>query len=193
MPGTCRRTAPRWWKPCGIFISRPSPMPKPLRRRPPSPRGCSSSPASSPTKPTPTSPRWRPPPKAGTLDGWEVVVKPHPYLPVVERLKNLYGGAEPPSVVDGPIGNFLTPGTVVWASNSTTVALEAAFRKPARAGAGRRGRRGPLPLAGPPRRGQRPHGFRRGRRPRRSQGPDLPPDYLALDPELPRWKERLGL
>ena len=41
--------------------------------------------------------------KAGTLDGWEVVVKPHPYLPVVERLKNLYGGAEPPSVVDGPI------------------------------------------------------------------------------------------
>lgn len=48
--------------------------------------------------------------KAGTLDGWEVVVKPHPYLPVVERLKNLYGGAEPPSVVDGPIGNFLTPG-----------------------------------------------------------------------------------
>lgn len=67
--------------------------------------------------------------KAGTLDGWEVVVKPHPYLPVVERLKNLYGGAEPPSVVDGPIGNFLTPGTVVWASNSTTVALEAAFRK----------------------------------------------------------------
>ena len=27
------------------------------------------------------------------------------------------------------IGNFLTPGTVVWASNSTTVALEAAFRK----------------------------------------------------------------
>lgn len=64
-PGTCRRTAPRWWKPCGIFISRPSPMPKPLRRRPPSPRGCSSSPASSPTKPTPTSPRWRPPPRPG--------------------------------------------------------------------------------------------------------------------------------
>ena len=45
------------------------------------------------------------------------------------------------------------------------------FPQAARAGAGRRGRRGPLPLAGPPRRGQRPHGFRRGRRPRRSQGP----------------------
>ena len=25
------------------------------------------------------------------------------------------------------------------------------------------------------------------------KAPDLPPDYLALDPELPRWKERLGL
>ena len=25
------------------------------------------------------------------------------------------------------------------------------------------------------------------------KAPGLPPDYLALDPELPRWKERLGL
>ena len=109
--------------------------------------------------------------KAGTLDGWEVVVKPHPYLPVVERLKNLYGGAEPPSVVDGPIGNFLTPGTVVWASNSTTVALEAAFRKLPVLVQAAEDDVDLCPLQGPPRRGQRPHGFRRGRRPRRSQGP----------------------
>lgn len=109
--------------------------------------------------------------KAGTLDGWEVVVKPHPYLPVVERLKNLYGGAEPPCVVDGPIGNFLTPGTVVWASNSTTVALEAAFRKLPVLVQAAEDDVDLCPLQGLPGRGQRPHGFRRGRRPRRSQGP----------------------
>ena len=113
--------------------------------------------------------------KAGTLDGWEVVVKPHPYLPVAERLKNLYGAAEPPSIVDGPIGNFLTPGTVVWASNSAEDDVDLCplqglpsvvnVRTVADVAAA---------LAAP-------------------KAPDLPPDYLALDPELPRWKERLGL
>ena len=131
--------------------------------------------------------------KAGTLDGWEVVVKPHPYLPVVERLKNLYGGAEPPSVVDGPIGNFLTPGTVVWASNSTTVALEAAFRKLPVLVQAAEDDVDLCPLQGLP-------GVVNVRTVSdvaaalaAPKAPDLPPDYLALDPELPRWKERLGL
>ena len=131
--------------------------------------------------------------KAGTLDGWEVVVKPHPYLPVVERLKNLYGGAAPPSVVDGPIGNFLTPGTVVWASNSTTVALEAAFRKLPVLVQAAEDDVDLCPLQGLP-------GVVNVRTVSdvaaalaAPTAPDLPPDYLALDPELPRWKERLGL
>ena len=131
--------------------------------------------------------------KAGTLDGWEVVVKPHPYLPVVERLKNLYGGAEPPSVVDGPIGNFLTPGTVVWASNSTTVALEAAFRKLPVLVQAAEDDVDLCPLQGLP-------GVVNVRTVSdvaaalaAPKAPDLPPDSLALDPELPRWKERLGL
>lgn len=131
--------------------------------------------------------------KAGTLDGWEVVVKPHPYLPVVERLKNLYGGAEPPSVVDGPIGNFLTPGTVVWASNSTTVALEAAFRKLPVLVQAAEDDVDLCPLQGLP-------GVVNVRTVSdvaaalaAPKAPGLPPDYLALDPELPRWKERLGL
>ena len=131
--------------------------------------------------------------KAGALDGWEVVVKPHPYLPVVERLKNLYGSAEPPHVVEGPIGNFLTPGTVVWASNSTTVALEAAFRKLPVLVQAAEDDVDLCPLQGLP-----------GVVNVRSvedvaaaladpKAPDLPPDYLALDPDLPRWKARLGL
>lgn len=131
--------------------------------------------------------------KAGVLDGWEVVVKPHPYLPVVERLKNLYGSAEPPKVVDGAIGNFLTPGTVVWASNSTTVALEAAFRKLPVLVQAAEDDVDLCPLQGLP-------GVSTVRTPvdvaaalAAPQAPDLPPEYLALDPKLPRWRERLGL
>ena len=131
--------------------------------------------------------------KAGVLDGWEVVVKPHPYLPVVERLKNLYGTAEPPLVVDGPIGNFLTPGTVVWASNSTTVALEAAFRKLPVLVQAAEDDVDLCPLQGLP-------GVVNVRTAEdvaaalaAPKAPDLPPNSLALHPELPRWKERLGL
>lgn len=66
---------------------------------------------------------------AGLLDGWEIRVKPHPYLPVQERLKALLGRrAQDVQVVDGPIADQLAPGVVVWASNSTTVALEAAIK-----------------------------------------------------------------
>ena len=131
--------------------------------------------------------------KAGILDGWEVLVKPHPYLPVAERLKALYGTAEPPRVADGPIGNFLTPGTVVWASNSTTVALEAAFRKLPVLVQAAEDDVDLCPLQGLP-------GVVNVRSAEdvaaalaAPKAPDLPPYYLALDPDLPRWKERLGL
>lgn len=131
--------------------------------------------------------------KAGVLDDWQVMVKPHPYLPVVERLKTLYGSAEPPKVVDGAIGKFLTPGTVVWASNSTTVALEAAFRKLPVLVQAAEDDVDLCPLQGLP-------GVITVRTPTdvaaalsAPQAPDLPPEYLALDPDLPRWRERLGL
>ena len=66
---------------------------------------------------------------AGLLDGWEIRVKPHPYLPVQERLNALLGRrAQDVQVVDGPIADQLAAGVVVWASNSTTVALEAAIK-----------------------------------------------------------------
>ncbi|HIW79024.1 MAG TPA: hypothetical protein H9874_07755 [Candidatus Bilophila faecipullorum] len=131
--------------------------------------------------------------KAGLLDGWEVIVKPHPYLPVDGRLKNLYGNAEPPKIVDGAIGNFLTPGTAVWASNSTTVALEAAFRRLPVLVQAAEDDVDLCPLQGLP-------GVVTVRTPEdvaaalaAPKAPDLPPDYLALDPSLPRWRERLGL
>ncbi|MBO4300083.1 MAG: hypothetical protein J5861_00625, partial [Desulfovibrio sp.] len=67
--------------------------------------------------------------KEGLLDGWEVRVKPHPYLPVQERLHVLLGKRASHIVqVEGAVADHLTPGVVVWASNSTTVSLEAAVK-----------------------------------------------------------------
>ena len=66
---------------------------------------------------------------AGLLDGWSIRVKPHPYLPVQERLKALLGRrAHEVQIVEGPIADQLVPGVVVWASNSTTAALDAAIK-----------------------------------------------------------------
>jgi surface carbohydrate biosynthesis protein (TIGR04326 family) len=131
---------------------------------------------------------------AGALDGHEVLLKAHPYLPVQDRLRELLKGRAPmPREVEGAIGPLLTRGTTVWASNSTTVALEAAIR-------------GLVTLVMPP-----PEDFdlcplqefpelvrtacledlRKGL----AKGTVLaiPDGYLALDPELPRWKALLGL
>lgn len=124
---------------------------------------------------------------------WEVVVKPHPYLAVEPYLREYFMGLDMPPVLQEPIGGLLTPGTAVWASNSTTVALEAA-------------------LMGLPVLVQRPEndvdlcplqGVEGVARivdaldvsaalaaPRKAQ---LPPDYLALNPALPLWRELLGL
>lgn len=65
----------------------------------------------------------------GLLDGYDIVIKPHPYLSVTDMLQELLGDkASAVSVVDGKIQDQLLPGTQVWASNSTTVALEATLR-----------------------------------------------------------------
>lgn len=130
---------------------------------------------------------------AGVLAGWKVIVKPHPYLPVERRLRQLFGGGEPPRIVDGAIGRFLQPGTVVWASNSTTVALEAAFRRLAVLVQAAEDDVDLCPLQGLP-------GVTTVRTVEdvaaalaHPVAPNLPPDYLALDPALPRWRALLGL
>lgn len=134
--------------------------------------------------------------RAGMLDGHDVVIKPHPNLPVEARLaaRFLSGGA--PRVVTTPVARLLAAGprtVVVWASNSTTVALEAACR------------RLPLmvqtavndfnmcPLLGVP-------GIVFVTTPEDLAAalahpvpPDLPPDFLALDHGLPRWRRLLGM
>jgi surface carbohydrate biosynthesis protein (TIGR04326 family) len=64
----------------------------------------------------------------GSLDGMRVCVKPHPYLPVEERLARLFPRGGAPEVVHRPLGELLASNAVVWASNSTTAALDAALR-----------------------------------------------------------------
>lgn len=67
--------------------------------------------------------------RGGLLDDWEITVKAHPYLPVRERLENQAGAlARRISYAEGSLELELRPGVSVWASNSTTGALEAALR-----------------------------------------------------------------
>ena len=131
---------------------------------------------------------------AGVLNGWQLVVKPHPYLPVEERLRALLGRRiSEVRIAQGAISEELAPGVVVWSSNSTTVALEAALKG--------------LPVmsmlpvndfdlcplqdvAHLPRTGS----VEDVARALAAAAPlRLPPDYLDLDPALPRWKKLLGV
>ena len=130
--------------------------------------------------------------KSGVLEGWTIQVKPHPYLPVAERLARLCGTMAP-DVVDGPIGNYLQPGSVVWASNSTTVSLEAAYKGLPVLVQAAEDDVDLCPLQGLP-------GVSIVRTAEDvasaladPRAPELPENYLALDPDLPRWKARLGL
>ena len=65
---------------------------------------------------------------AGLLDDYEIIVKPHPYLSVGGMLRSLLGSRmERVRIAGGKIQDELQAGTLVWASNSTTVALEASL------------------------------------------------------------------
>ncbi len=130
----------------------------------------------------------------GVLAGWDIAIKPHPYLPVKERVRELLGAdAQRVSLSDAPLALALAPGVTVWTSNSTTAALEAALKGL------------PLmvmvpeddfdlcPLQDVP-------GLARTATPddvRRHLAapavPSIPEGYLDLDPGLPRWRRLLGL
>ena len=131
--------------------------------------------------------------RAGILDDWRVTVKPHPYLPVDKLLRRLLGAqAEAIRQTDEALGQLFSPGVTVWASNSTTAALDAA-------------------LEGLPVMVMRPVGdfdlcplqdvpdlFRTGTLEDVRDGLlsakslNLPRDYLNLDPTLPAWRALLG-
>ena len=58
----------------------------------------------------------------GLFKGFKIILKPHPYLPLEPYLPQNHGL----TIAHGPMTDYLTPATLVWASNSTTAALEAA-------------------------------------------------------------------
>lgn len=130
--------------------------------------------------------------RAGILQGWQITIKGHPYLAVDSYLQKLLP-AHDFHLSTAPIGELLTAGTIVWASNSTTVALEAA-------------------LQGLPVMVQLPtddvdlcplQGIEGVARIANAthvaaalcacSHARIAPDYLALDPALPRWRELLHL
>ncbi len=132
--------------------------------------------------------------QAGLLDGWNIVVKPHPYLPVEDELRRLLGRrADGMSFADGPMAAQLAPGVLVWASNSTTAALEAAIRGLAVMVMQPRDDFDLCPLQdvpGLPRTATLEDVRRALAAPRPL---DIARDYLSLDPALPRWRRLLGL
>lgn len=130
----------------------------------------------------------------GLLAGWEITIKPHPYLPVEGLVRELLGAdAGCVRISDEPLARALAPGVTVWTSNSTTAALEAALKG--------------LPLMVMVPKDdfdlcplQDVRGLARTATPddvrRHLAAPvalRLPEEYLDLDPELPRWRELLGL
>lgn len=66
---------------------------------------------------------------AGLLADWQITIKPHPYLSVADWMEALLPEQRRGiRITDGPITMALHPGIEVWASNSTTAALEAALK-----------------------------------------------------------------
>lgn len=129
---------------------------------------------------------------AGLLQGWQVTLKAHPYLSVDSYLEEQLQGHNF-HISTAPIGELLTSGVMVWASNSTTVALEAALQG--------------LPVmvqlpandvdlcplqgvAGVARIANAAHVAVALRAPAHAR---IAPEYLALDPALPLWKKLLQL
>lgn len=132
---------------------------------------------------------------AGVLNGWQVLIKAHPYLPVAPYLQRLFPeeSGNMPQTVEGAISTFLVPHTVVWASNSTTVALEAAWCGLPVLVQAAENDLSLCPL-------QNLLGVCSVRSVadvaaalKHPSVPDLPSDYLLLDSTLPRWKKLLKL
>jgi len=131
--------------------------------------------------------------KDGILDGMRVCIKAHPYLPVEARLARLFPHGGAPEIVNRPLEELLVPGAIVWTSNSTTVALEAALRGlPVMAQAAENDF-DLCPLQGVPGLTRIRTSADLARALASASCPTLPQDYLALDPALPRWRMLLDL
>ncbi len=131
--------------------------------------------------------------RAGTLDGYDVVVKPHPNLPVQGRLAVRFPSGGEPRVVNTPVAQLLAPGTIVWAANSTTVALEAAYQRLPLIVQTAANDFNMCPLLGVPGTAFVATADDLAAALARPAPPDLPPGFLALDRGLPRWRKLLGI
>ncbi|NHZ47425.1 TIGR04326 family surface carbohydrate biosynthesis protein, partial [Nitratidesulfovibrio liaohensis] len=131
--------------------------------------------------------------RAGTLDGYNVVVKPHPNLPVEGRLAARFPSGGAPRVVNTPVAQLLVPGTIVWAANSTTVALEAAYQRLPLIVQTAANDFNMCPLLGVPGTAFVATADDLAAALAHPAPPDLPPGFLALDCGLPRWRRLLGI
>jgi len=129
----------------------------------------------------------------GVLEGIWVYIKPHPYLPVEERLARLFPQGGAPEIVDRPLGELFVPGTVVWASNSTTAALEAALRGLPVMVQTAENDFDLCPLQDLPGLARIRSSADVARALASTASLKLPSAYLALDPALPRWRKLLDL
>ena len=131
--------------------------------------------------------------RAGTLDEYDVVVKPHPNLPVEGRLAARFPSGGAPRVVNTPVAQLLVPGTIVWAANSTTVALEAAYQRLPLLVQTAANDFNMCPLLGVPGTAFVATADDLAAALAHPAPPDLPPGFLALDRGLPRWRRLLGI
>ena len=129
----------------------------------------------------------------GILNGMRVRIKPHPYLSVEERLARLFPQEDMPEIVNRPVEELLLSGTFVWASNSTTVVIEAALRGLPVMVQAAKNDFDLCPLQGVPGLVRIRTSADLARALASASCPALPRDYLALDPALPRWRELLDL
>ncbi len=133
--------------------------------------------------------------RKGIIDTERLTVKPHPYLPVTEKLEQLLGHetAAKIRISTATMAEELEKAPLVWASNSTTAVLEAAIMglpvmvmqpygdfdlcpiqdvpglvRTCDCDSVARGLKSPSPLP-------------------------IDPDYLCLDPDLTRWRSMLDL
>ncbi|MDO5535959.1 MAG: hypothetical protein Q4F72_00305 [Desulfovibrionaceae bacterium] len=132
--------------------------------------------------------------KAGVLKPEQVTVKPHPYLPVREKLQALLGPmASSLRISTAPMPEELDRSPVVWASNSTTAILEAALMNLPVMAMQPAGDFDLCPIQDIP--GLiRTADVRDVSRALGSLAPlSIDEGYLCLDTALPRWRALLGL
>ncbi|MCL2123639.1 MAG: hypothetical protein FWH34_06065, partial [Desulfovibrionaceae bacterium] len=129
----------------------------------------------------------------GVLDGMRVCIKAHPYLPVERRLARFFPHGGAPEIVSRPVEELLVSGVVVWASNSTTVALEAALRGLPVMVQAAENDFDLCPLQGVSGLVRIRTSADLARALASVSCLRLPRDYLALDPALPRWRKLLDL